>query len=226
MTVVGYLRERPAPALPEVRGDPAAAARTAAGDVLRRASRVPWCWPALLTLALGFYQIGRPELWRDELASWSLAARPLSGLIATARQHRRHSAGLLPAAALLDRGVRGARSTPCAACPCWPWRVPRRASRWSAASWPGPGRAWRPGWSSRWYRACHGSPRRSASTRSRSWSPPLATLLLLRALEPADRASLAGLRRGRGAARLHRPGRPVGRRRPCRGSRAALVPGP
>jgi mannosyltransferase len=85
MTVVGYLRERPAPALPEVRGDPAAAARTAAGDLLRRASRVPWCWPALLTLALGFYQLGRPELWRDELASWSLATRPLSSLIATAR---------------------------------------------------------------------------------------------------------------------------------------------
>ena len=85
MTVVGYLRERPAPVLPKVGGDPATAARTAAGDLLRRASRVPWCWPALLTLALGFYQLGRPELWRDELASWSLGTRPLSSLIATAR---------------------------------------------------------------------------------------------------------------------------------------------
>jgi len=48
--------------------------------------RVPWCWPALLTVALGFYQIGRPELWRDELASWSLAERPLGAMWATAHQ--------------------------------------------------------------------------------------------------------------------------------------------
>jgi mannosyltransferase len=48
--------------------------------------RMPWCWPALLTLALGFYQIGRPELWRDELASWALAERPLGGMFATARR--------------------------------------------------------------------------------------------------------------------------------------------
>jgi len=47
------------------------------------AGRVAWCWPALLTLALGWYQVGRPELWRDELASWSFATRPLSSLIAT-----------------------------------------------------------------------------------------------------------------------------------------------
>jgi mannosyltransferase len=46
---------------------------------------VPWVAPALLTVALGCYQIGRPELWRDELSSWSFAARPVSDLIATAR---------------------------------------------------------------------------------------------------------------------------------------------
>src|ERR1700683_5152200 len=46
---------------------------------------MPWCWPALLTVVLGFYQVGRPELWRDELASWSFGTRPLSSLIATAR---------------------------------------------------------------------------------------------------------------------------------------------
>jgi mannosyltransferase len=88
MTVAGYLRERPVPALPEVGGDRGAAARTAVSDlgrVARWAGRVPWCWPALLTLALGFYQVGRPELWRDELASWSFGTRPLSSLIATAR---------------------------------------------------------------------------------------------------------------------------------------------
>jgi mannosyltransferase len=82
MTVVGYLRERPAPVLPEVAGDRV----TASGDVIRMAGRVPpWCWPALLTLALGCYQVGRPELWRDELSSWSFGTRSLSSLITTAR---------------------------------------------------------------------------------------------------------------------------------------------
>ena len=81
MTVAGYLRERPASVLPEVGRDTAATA----SDLIRRAGRVPWCWPALLTLALGFYQVGRPELWRDELASWSFGTRPLSSLLATAR---------------------------------------------------------------------------------------------------------------------------------------------
>ena len=84
MTVAGYLRERPAPVLPEVGGDTAATVNGLDPET-RRAGRVPWCWPALLTLALGFYQIGRPELWRDELASWSFGTRPLSSLIATAR---------------------------------------------------------------------------------------------------------------------------------------------
>src|SRR5271154_4691911 len=82
MTVVGYLRERPAPVLPEAGSDRVAAS----GDVIRMAGRVPpGCWPALLTVALGCYQIGRPELWRDELASWSFGIRPLSSLITTAR---------------------------------------------------------------------------------------------------------------------------------------------
>ena len=58
MTVVGYLRERPAPVLPEVSGDRVAASGTAARDLTRRVP--PWCWPALLTLALGCYQVGRP----------------------------------------------------------------------------------------------------------------------------------------------------------------------
>ena len=84
MTVVGYLRERPASVLPEVSRDRVTASGIAARA--RLAGRVPqWCWPALLTLALGFYQVGRPELWRDELSSWSFGTRPLSSLIATAR---------------------------------------------------------------------------------------------------------------------------------------------
>ena len=69
MTVAGYLRERPAPAPPEVSRDRITAAT--AGDLARRAARVPWCWPGLLTLALGVYQVGRPALWRDALSSWS-----------------------------------------------------------------------------------------------------------------------------------------------------------
>jgi len=84
MTVAGYLRERPAPVLSGVGRDTAAAVKDL-NPKSRWAGRVPWCWPALLTLALGFYQVGRPELWRDELASWSFGTRPLSSLIATAR---------------------------------------------------------------------------------------------------------------------------------------------
>jgi mannosyltransferase len=83
MTVVGYLRERPAPVLPQVSEDRVTATGTAARDLARRVP--PWCWAALLTVALGFYQVGRPELWRDELSSWSFGTRPLSSLIATAR---------------------------------------------------------------------------------------------------------------------------------------------
>jgi len=49
-------------------------------------ARAPWCWPTLLTLAFGFYQVGRPELWRDELASWSFATRPLPSLMAAAHR--------------------------------------------------------------------------------------------------------------------------------------------
>jgi mannosyltransferase len=42
-----------------------------------------WCCPALLTLVLGFYRAGQPELWRDELASWSFATRSVPALLAT-----------------------------------------------------------------------------------------------------------------------------------------------
>jgi mannosyltransferase len=83
MTVVGYLRERPVPGRPEANGE--VPGWTVPADRDPRTARVPWCWPALLTLALGFYQVGRPEVWRDELASWSFGTRPLSSLLATAR---------------------------------------------------------------------------------------------------------------------------------------------
>jgi mannosyltransferase len=80
MTSAGSLQERPAPAQALPNGD--GAGRTAFDDVADWAARLPWCWPALLSLALGFYQAGRPELWRDEVASWWFASRPLPRLLA------------------------------------------------------------------------------------------------------------------------------------------------
>jgi mannosyltransferase len=84
MTVSGDVREDAAP--PGASGDDARPPGTPFGGLADRASRVPWLWPSLLTLILGWYQLGRPELWRDELASWSFATRPVPDLIATARR--------------------------------------------------------------------------------------------------------------------------------------------
>jgi mannosyltransferase len=39
-----------------------------------------WAVPAVVAAALGLYKIGVPELWRDELASWSAASRTPSQL--------------------------------------------------------------------------------------------------------------------------------------------------
>jgi mannosyltransferase len=36
----------------------------------RRLARVYWAWPAALTLVLSAYQLTRPALWADELATW------------------------------------------------------------------------------------------------------------------------------------------------------------
>jgi mannosyltransferase len=47
---------------------------------LRRILVSVWLWPAVLVGVLGLYRIGRPELWRDELASWSAASRNLGEL--------------------------------------------------------------------------------------------------------------------------------------------------
>ncbi|AUG79258.1 hypothetical protein CFP65_4511 [Kitasatospora sp. MMS16-BH015] len=41
-----------------------------------------WLLPGLLALLLGLYRIDTPELWRDEISSWSAAARPLPELFA------------------------------------------------------------------------------------------------------------------------------------------------
>jgi mannosyltransferase len=85
VTAAGYVEDRPATGRPDGSGTGIPARRTAFDDLVDLAARLPWCWPALLTLALGFYQLGRPQLWRDELASWSLASRPVSSLFTTAR---------------------------------------------------------------------------------------------------------------------------------------------
>ncbi|WP_370114882.1 glycosyltransferase family 39 protein [Streptacidiphilus sp. MAP12-33] len=48
---------------------------------MRRLRRTPvWLPPALLALLLGFWHLGRPVLWRDELASWSAASRSVTHL--------------------------------------------------------------------------------------------------------------------------------------------------
>jgi mannosyltransferase len=39
-----------------------------------------WVVPALASLALGLFEVGVPQLWRDELASWSAASRTVPQL--------------------------------------------------------------------------------------------------------------------------------------------------
>jgi mannosyltransferase len=85
MAVTEDIRDRPATLPPGTGGAGTSAGKTALEGLADRAARVPWCWPVLLTLALGLYQLGNPELWRDELASWSFATRSVPSLIATAR---------------------------------------------------------------------------------------------------------------------------------------------
>jgi mannosyltransferase len=85
VTVTGYAPDDLTPARPGGSGTPVPARRTAFDDLADQAARLPWCWPALVTLAFGFYQVGRPELWRDELASWSFARRPVTEMISAAR---------------------------------------------------------------------------------------------------------------------------------------------
>ncbi|MFB6395744.1 glycosyltransferase family 39 protein [Polymorphospora sp. 2-325] len=50
-----------------------------------RPGRTAWWWPALATLAVTLVQLGRPQPWRDELATWSAATRDLPDLLRMAR---------------------------------------------------------------------------------------------------------------------------------------------
>ena len=85
MTVTGYVREDLAITRPGESRTGVQAGRASLEGLADRIARLAWCWPALLALILGLYQMGRPELWRDELASWSFASRPVPSLIASAR---------------------------------------------------------------------------------------------------------------------------------------------
>jgi mannosyltransferase len=44
------------------------------------AGTVTWAAPVVVTAALGLFEVGVPQLWRDELASWSAASRTLPQL--------------------------------------------------------------------------------------------------------------------------------------------------
>jgi mannosyltransferase len=45
------------------------------------AYRAVWLWPALATLVVTGIQLDRAPLWRDELATWSAASRPVDDLL-------------------------------------------------------------------------------------------------------------------------------------------------
>jgi mannosyltransferase len=85
MAVTQGVRESADAARRDASGDDARVPGTPLADLADRAMRVPWLWPALLTLIIGSYQLGRPELWRDELSSWTFATRPVPDLFATVR---------------------------------------------------------------------------------------------------------------------------------------------
>lgn len=44
------------------------------------AATVTWAAPLVVTAALGLFEIGGPQLWRDELATWSAASRTIPQL--------------------------------------------------------------------------------------------------------------------------------------------------
>ena len=80
MSATDVVADRPAPSGPADQDRP----RIPLDDLADWFARVPWVCPVLGSLVLGFYQIGGPEMWRDEIASWMFASRPLPKLIATA----------------------------------------------------------------------------------------------------------------------------------------------
>lgn len=53
MTATGYAREGPASARPDASGTGIPAGRSFVEGLADQIARLAWCWPALLTLALG-----------------------------------------------------------------------------------------------------------------------------------------------------------------------------
>ncbi|MBT2392794.1 glycosyltransferase family 39 protein [Streptomyces sp. ISL-1] len=53
---------------------------------VRGVLRSTWLWPALATLLVTVYEIGRPQMWEDELISWDVASRSTEQLFAVVRQ--------------------------------------------------------------------------------------------------------------------------------------------
>ncbi|MFI5986638.1 glycosyltransferase family 39 protein [Streptomyces sp. NPDC051555] len=64
----------------ETRTAPVPAPRTTAPGARRRTAP-DWLWAALLTLAVGLVGSGTPQMWRDEIASWSAATRDTGDLL-------------------------------------------------------------------------------------------------------------------------------------------------
>ncbi|WP_354641975.1 glycosyltransferase family 39 protein [Kitasatospora camelliae] len=52
------------------------------GSLRSAGDRAVWLGPALLTLVVGLYRIGTPELWRDEVSTWSASTRGVGELFA------------------------------------------------------------------------------------------------------------------------------------------------
>jgi mannosyltransferase len=79
-------RAYPAAAASPARPEPAGARSRsplagAAVALPRKVLRSVWLWPTLLTLAIALFQADRAQLWRDELATWSAASRPVTDLL-------------------------------------------------------------------------------------------------------------------------------------------------
>jgi mannosyltransferase len=51
------------------------------GRTVSRLVAAAWVWPAALTAALGLWQIGRPEMWQDELVTADVATRPVRRIL-------------------------------------------------------------------------------------------------------------------------------------------------
>lgn len=66
-------------------GSAGGAARWSPAGLAALAARLVWAWPALFMLLVGGYRVTRPELWRDELSSWSFATRPAGELVRIVR---------------------------------------------------------------------------------------------------------------------------------------------